>query len=191
MYHYNRPIGIYTFISVFALTLIVKIESTGGFTWMDLGLATLYGAMIWGLGNLLWADIGDIVSPYLHKTETHIVQSVSANIDGITEGVQEFINRNEFQVPGDKFTRNLNKRINGNKLWARGMSNLTKTEEAQLRRYFTQRWDAQVNDPVIPSYIEESLMEILVARGITDGVSLTEYGDKVILNGNLVDLEHM
>ena len=78
MYYYNRPIGVYVFIAVFSLTLIVKIEHTGGFTWIDLGLAILYGAMIWGLGNLLWAGVGDIISPYIHKAETFIEYEVTS-----------------------------------------------------------------------------------------------------------------
>lgn len=189
MYYYNRPIGIYIFISIFALTLIVKIENTGGFTWMDFGLAILYGAMIWGLGNLLWAGVGDIISPYLHRAETFIEYEVASGLDNLTGDIQALNDRNEFQVAKDEFTRNLDKRINNHKLWAKGMSILTEKEESQLRRYFSQRWDAKVNNLVVPSYIEESLMNVLVTRGIVTGIGLTEYGETIIPNRNLVSQE--
>jgi len=183
MYYYNRPIGIYIFAAIFSLTLIVKIESTGDFVWMDILLAFLYGIMALGFGSLLWAAVGDIISPYLYNRSAQEQHIINRNLT--TSDLPS-----EFQVPPDEYTRNLNKRINDGKLWAKGMSTLTEEEEAQLRRYFGQRWDARTNDTVIPSYVEESLMKVLQKRSIASGTSLTEYGETIIPNGNLVELEH-
>ena len=71
------------------------------------------------------------------------------------------------------------------------MSTLTEVEEAQLRRYFAQRWGAHTNDPVIPAYVDQSLRGILKKRSMATDTTLTEYGQTIIPNRNLADQENM
>ena len=177
IYYYSRPIGLYIFSAVSTLTLIIKIENSGKVASMDIFLAVLYGGMMWGLGNLLWASVGDLLTPYIYKGREDAKTAVTLDR-----------NSNQFITQDSEFIRHISKYISDGKLWARGMSILTQQEESELRRYFKERWDRESFDVAIPVYISATLIEIMKKHHLSDGVSLTGYGETVIPVEPLADM---
>ena len=169
IYYYSRPVGLYIFSAVSTLTLIIKIENSGKVIPLDIFLAILYGGMMWGLGNLLWASIGDLLTPYIYKGREN--RETAVTLDG---------NDSQFITQDSEFIRHISKYISNGKLWARGMSILTQQEESELRRYFEDRWNRESLSTAIPSYVSESLIGIMKKHHLSDGILLTGYGETVI-----------
>ena len=169
MYYYTRPIGVYAFAGVFALALIVQAT----ITWTAFVIAILWGIMAWGFGNLLWAAIGDIVTPYIHKDQYEQV-----DIEEYPESPQ--IPSTPLQNPEHEFDRHINRVISDHKLWARGMVVLTGDEEDQLHKYIRERWFSIITDTEIPEYISNTLVVKMEERNLISNRNLTTYGEAVI-----------
>lgn len=189
MYYYTRPIGVYTFTGVFALSLIVQAATEGAITWSSFLVAILWGIMAWGFGNLAWAAVGDIITPYIHRDrydQVNVSQQVELDLSALP------IVDTPLQNPEHEFDRHVNRVINDHKLWARGMVILTGEEEDQLRKYIYQRWFSNVNSLFVPSYISDSLKSKMIERGLVSDDSLTTYGETIIpcktKNSQTVDL---
>ena len=169
MYYYTRPIGVYVFAGVSALSLIIQIASDGGITGMSVFIAILWGVLAWGSGNLLWAVIGDIITPYIYGREhTSVAVNTGTRIDISQEVISE-----------GKFNYHSNKVIKDHKLWAKGMVALDEGEEVELSQYIRERWFSPVDDIELPDYISLSLREKMRDRQLVTGNSITPYGEKV------------
>lgn len=184
MYYYNRPIGWYIFAGTFALAMIVNLASEGKFTWMGLAFSILWGIVIFAFGNILWALIGDIVTPYIHRDR--LVYSDEAYEEEVTPVLPV---STPLQNSGEGFERALNKVVSDHKLWAgRGMSALTEEEENELRQYIKERWFSPLDEMNLPDYLSLSLRKKMIERRLVAGNSLTPYGEKTIpCNNNLTE----
>jgi hypothetical protein len=184
MYYYNRPINSYLFISAFALSMIVILASDGEFTWMGLGVSILWGLFILGGGNLLWAFVGDMLHPYIHRNrylyEEEYVEDEPSQPLQVSQPSRNGEINTPFQNSGDEFERVINKVVNNGALWAKGMTKLDPEEESQLRQYFKQRWTGHGNITTLPSWMMPSLVKKLQERGLASETELTTRGERII-----------
>ena len=183
MYYYNRPINAYVFIFVFALSMIIVLADEGKFTFMGVAISVLWGLVALGGGNLLWAFIGDIMQPYIHRNrdiyenDTRLPVSVP---EQFRDNPPTEVTTTPFQNSGDEFERVVNKVINDGKIWARGMTPLENEEELQLRSYFKRRWTEHEDDITIPNNLKPSLVTKLQERGLVNDRELTTRGQRAI-----------
>lgn len=180
MYYYTRPIGLYIFSGVCSLSLIIQVGTIGKITGISTIVAILWGVLAWGFGNLLWAAVGDIITPYIHR-DLYIKEE---------EG-EVTVRETKLSVSHKEFNHHINKVINDHKLWARGMVELAEEEESELSEYLKHRWFMIIGDTRIPSYLSDSLLIKMHERGLIDGDSLTTYGETIIPNKlNLAEMAY-
>lgn len=166
MYYYNRPINTYVFIFAFSLSMIVVLSSDGKFTWMGFFVSVLWGLLALGGGNLLWAFVGDMLHPYIHRDRgIYLDEEEPVTTDPVSP------------APNGSFNRVVNKAISDGKLWARGMSVLEPEEESELRAYFKKRWD---DESISLGSMSPSLISKLQERGLADSGELTIRGQRTI-----------
>lgn len=184
MYYYNRPIGTYTFIAVFALSMIVTLSSDGEFTLMGFAISIFWGMVAYGGGNILWALVGDVIAPYIENNRDITEDGKDSIAQRLKLPQQEssttIMPDTPLQTPGNNLERQINKVINDGKLWAKGMTILTSEEEEQLRLYFKRRWESPIDDVELPSFLINSLRDKLQERGLASSGELTERGKRTI-----------
>ena len=169
-YYYNRPIGLYVFTGIAALSLIVSISQTGEVTWMNLFVAGLWGLATWALGNIIWALVGDVITPYTYGRTVHTEIQPEEDEEELEEKSKDH---------NLVLEANIAKRISNNRLWAKGMCTLESYEEEQLERFMRERWNRSFY--AVPEYFGESLKEKLHEREIIEeNGEITEYGKTVI-----------
>lgn len=168
MYYYNRPINTYVFIFAFALSMIIVLSSEGELTWMGFLVSILWGLLALGGGNLLWAFVGDMLHPYIHRDRDIYIDREEPAISDPT--IQDSTSD---ELPDQVVDR----AISGGRLWARGMSILEPEEESELRAYFKKRWD---NDSISLGDMSPSLVSKLQERGLASNGELTTRGQRTI-----------
>ncbi len=176
-YYYTRPIGVYTLAGVSSLSLIIQVGASGSITWMMVLIAFLWGMFAWGAGNVLWAIIGDIITPYIYSREsTTVAVNTGTKLD-ITQAM----------ISEGKFNHHSSKVINDHKLWAGGMVVLTEVEEEKLCRYIRERWFSSIDDIKLPLYFGISIKDKMRERGLIIEQSLTPYGETIFPATQLLD----
>ena len=170
------------------MSMIITLGAEGEFSWMGFAFSVLWGIVFTTFGNILWALIGDIIAPYIHRDrmlyEDEDDDLVSgATIDPLQLPAPRVPPRSgatidtPLQSSGDQFERHSNRIINDHKLWAKGMVALTVGEEAELRQYIKERWYSPVDEIELPDYISHALRIKMRERSVVTGNSLTPYGE--------------
>lgn len=190
MYEQSNSMGTYLFVGVTASAMLIQITNNGEINVMTVVVAILWGLVALGFGKILWEFLGDMVMPYLHREEpeSEVVRQVRPPV-AIAD--PPTVIATPFQVPSGEFERTLNKHVNDNKLWAKGMTSLTAIEEEQLRAFYKKRWEAKEDDPSIPHEVGDLLLGKLRERGIADDKNLTEYGKRIIPWGDMYRVANM
>lgn len=121
-------------------------------------VALFYGIAAWGIGNILWTTINDYFYPVIQTSEDSQI----------------------VRPPEPTLQEHIDKHLDGNRFYARGMITLTSSEIAQIQDILTSRWNKKIIDTSL-SLFSPALLEKLQGRNVlTENGTLSKYGREKI-----------